>query len=488
MFVDFKQAYDLVNRAALWQDLQHRVGVPPPLLQAISALYDGDQYVLVDGPDKRTAPVHPTHGVKQGCPLSPMLFSLFISDVSAQLEAAAGPDRVPGAAGPSGGSLSHLLFADDLTLLSVSEACMHRLLAALSRFCQAKGMIVNVLKTKAMAFSGGGNAEPPAFVFNGQPIEVVEEFAYLGLLFTTKLGFKPMAKRWETSLRAGCVKAFALAEDRNVRRNPRAVLILLQTFGFPCMMHGCQIWGAGFLSDSCMFTTVLQQIYSRAVRRALGAPHSATHLSVFQEAGVPPLQFYWLRACVSFWNTCVGSRNPIVRTAVLGELALLAARKRSTWLYQVNAALTALNALGNSFTVSSPDGLEPMPVPVDSVMLAWSEKWERIWHQFPPLFRADDVDHRRSVVYRAHFLPTKPSSFELPAYLQQKGVPWRAVRSLTRFRLGLTSLRAVGYTNFQALFPQRVCRRCPCAWRNINVDDEHCNGTSPVPVELSLLC
>ncbi len=102
------------------------------------------------------------------------------------------------------------------------------------------------------------------------------------------------------------------------------------------------------------------------------------------------------------------------------------------------------------------------PVPVDSVMLAWSEKWERIWHQFPPLFRADDVDHRRSVVYRSRFLPTKPSSFELPAYLQQKGVPWRAVRSLTRFRLGLTSLRAIGYTSFQAPFPERVRRRCPC--------------------------
>ncbi len=28
-----------------------------------------DQYVL-DGPDKRTAPVHPTDGVRQGCPLS----------------------------------------------------------------------------------------------------------------------------------------------------------------------------------------------------------------------------------------------------------------------------------------------------------------------------------------------------------------------------------------------------------------------------------
>ncbi len=42
-------------------------------------MYEGDSYAVVDG-TKLSAAVHPMEGVKQGCPFSLLLFSLFISD------------------------------------------------------------------------------------------------------------------------------------------------------------------------------------------------------------------------------------------------------------------------------------------------------------------------------------------------------------------------------------------------------------------------
>ena len=48
--------------------------MPAPLLCVIQDIYNRDEYVLKDG--DKTARVRPTRGVKQGCPLSPLLFSM----------------------------------------------------------------------------------------------------------------------------------------------------------------------------------------------------------------------------------------------------------------------------------------------------------------------------------------------------------------------------------------------------------------------------
>ena len=79
-FIDFQAAYDSVDRAQLMRHPQS-LGLPPLLLNILKDIYAGDLYVLIDG--DKIAVVHPQKGVKQGCPLSPTLFALFISDLPA---------------------------------------------------------------------------------------------------------------------------------------------------------------------------------------------------------------------------------------------------------------------------------------------------------------------------------------------------------------------------------------------------------------------
>eukprot|EP00983_Pelagomonas_calceolata_P020777 652984-Pelagomonas_calceolata.AAC.1 len=53
--------------------------MPSQLIYIIEELYQDDKYILIDG-DKQ-ASVQPTHGFKQGCPLLPLLFSIYANDM-----------------------------------------------------------------------------------------------------------------------------------------------------------------------------------------------------------------------------------------------------------------------------------------------------------------------------------------------------------------------------------------------------------------------
>eukprot|EP00983_Pelagomonas_calceolata_P086225 1156720-Pelagomonas_calceolata.AAC.8 len=137
--VDSSQAYDTVPRLQLWDHLQ-RIAMPALLLQAIKKLYQDSEYILMDG-DKR-ARVCPKNGVKQGCPLSPLLFSHFINimgrDVSEGIRGAVTGDGVNG--------VSYMLYADDLSLTTNDPGKMKVMLNRLRAYAMRKGPSVNTSK------------------------------------------------------------------------------------------------------------------------------------------------------------------------------------------------------------------------------------------------------------------------------------------------------------------------------------------------------
>ena len=80
LFVDFRKAFDTVNRDLLWQKLRDIVGVDGNLIRAIRSLYVGHKARLrLNGELSEFFPIE--LGVKQGCVLSPELFKEFINDL-----------------------------------------------------------------------------------------------------------------------------------------------------------------------------------------------------------------------------------------------------------------------------------------------------------------------------------------------------------------------------------------------------------------------
>ena len=82
-FCDLAKAYDSVNRDLLYLKLRS-VGLGGKVVQIIRSMFYND-CVRVRIQGGLSAPLWFTRGVKQGCSLSPLLFSLYMSGLGAAL-------------------------------------------------------------------------------------------------------------------------------------------------------------------------------------------------------------------------------------------------------------------------------------------------------------------------------------------------------------------------------------------------------------------
>ena len=133
-----------------------------------------------------------TIGVKQGCPASPLLFSLYRAELEALLCDAADETDCPCLAQLL---IAVLLFADDIALFSHSEKGLQRQLDILQ---EARGLKVNVQKTKIMVCEPRKTRTSP-FSYAGASIEQVDIFKYLGI---TTHGTRGLSRAIETLCQA----------------------------------------------------------------------------------------------------------------------------------------------------------------------------------------------------------------------------------------------------------------------------------------------
>ena len=141
-FVDFTKAYDRVPHAALLAKLWD-IGVRGRLYRFIRELYRTSE-VCVEVGLARSAAFPLKRGLRQGCPMSPVLFNVYASDLLPPMERWG--VRVPEA----GWRLPDLMYADDLVLLASTKHDLEEMLRLLAKWCHTWHMQVNEAKCGVM--------------------------------------------------------------------------------------------------------------------------------------------------------------------------------------------------------------------------------------------------------------------------------------------------------------------------------------------------
>jgi len=136
-------------------------------------LYHADECTLLDG--YKTASVQPSFSVKQRCPLSPLLFAIYLNDIDSIADG--GKGALTGTQIFSGDP--HAV-ADNLSLMFSNPNHMQTMLNKLVAFAQGKSLSVNMRKSELMCFNSDTNNLPPLF-YDGAQLPYTDSFKYLGV-------------------------------------------------------------------------------------------------------------------------------------------------------------------------------------------------------------------------------------------------------------------------------------------------------------------
>ena len=192
IFLDFAKAFDTVNHEILIQKLKY-YGVHDKSLDLFqSYLSNRTQVVEVNGKLSEKGTIK--HGVPQGSILGPLLFLLYINDIS-----------------QSSDILKFFLFADDTTVFysadpsdKNTEQILNTELEKVSCWLAANKLSLNVKKSNFLHFHyGKSNKERLQIKINNTPVEEKESTKYLGTFIDNKLTWKIQIQHIKTKLARG---------------------------------------------------------------------------------------------------------------------------------------------------------------------------------------------------------------------------------------------------------------------------------------------
>lgn len=166
VFIDFSKAFDTLEHNFIWEALLSQ-GVHEHYVHILSKIYKKSTAQIKT--DKIGTKFKVERGVRQGDPISPILFSATLEQIFRDLKWENYGISI------NGEKLNNLRFADDIVLISNKAEDIQAMLTELSNQCKLRGLLINESKTRMMT-----NRAPIPIYLERTPIEYVNDFTYLG--------------------------------------------------------------------------------------------------------------------------------------------------------------------------------------------------------------------------------------------------------------------------------------------------------------------
>ena len=262
VFLDISKAFDKVWHAGLLRKLE-ALGIQSPLLQWFeSYLCNRKQRVVIEGQCSDWRSIN--SGVPQGSVLGPLLFLIYINDITDDLAS------LP------------LIYADDTTLLeivddpAVSAGRLNSDLNKIAVWADKWSVTMNPVKTRNVVFSLKRNKQVhPHLFLHSNNVKDAESHTHLGLTLQSSMSWrKHIVQVYEkASKRLNMLKFVTYKLDRSILTSLYKSLIR------PLMEYGDVIWNNCYECDSAL----LDSVQYEAARLVTGAIKGTSSARLYKE-------------------------------------------------------------------------------------------------------------------------------------------------------------------------------------------------------------
>ena len=304
-FLDLKKAYDSVPIYNILTKLKC-LGIRGKCYRFLENLYlSSKACVKLDGQLSDSFDV--MKGVRQGCPLSPILFNLFINDIFNDCDEFGikiGNESCCGG-----------LFADDIVLCAPTRGNLKKLLKKVNKWAIENDMKFGINKCATMVVRPDTplhkNRRDPTFFLGNLEIPKTQCYTYLGIPFDNTLSLKPIIEAMNNKVRK------ALYNVRGFLKNP-LIPIPFKRSVLSAIVISRVSYYAPLLGSNKVRTKTVQSLVNKGLFWITGSSNRNSFISVYtltKELNIPPLSVKCALAQVRCFNKWKNS-NCFISTLV----------------------------------------------------------------------------------------------------------------------------------------------------------------------------
>ena len=339
-----------------------------------------------------------------------------------------------------------------MVLVSLSSEGLQRSLDKISEYSKKKSLTISIIKSKSMVFNTAGRLINTQFTIDGEPLEAVRRFCYLGFevapsgVVTHAMNtLNDKAKKALHPL-MGAVAKFDLPVKLAIR--------LFHTYISPILLYSVENWSVFSNLDIARFDNLSlfkkteragsDVVHRKLLKYVLGVSKTCHNIAIYGETGEVPLSLKGYRLMLNYWKRLCNLPDQSLAKKALIENANI----RTNWIITIEKLVRCFRL------IQVPD--EKFKYTTKKVIPSY------FVHNWKNKLQNEEIS--RLITYK-----TVKNDFNPPKHL---GLPYNLRKVISRIRCSnhQLAIEKGRHKNPKTPRGERLCRLCD---EEIVEDEEH---------------